>query len=137
MFNPLPTAGLEAAWLPGAGPRMLHPSLSLVSLHRVALGAVAQDSPDDLVVLPLRLSGADVPAVRRTLHHILGSRLACYRIGMDVARHGISAHIHLRSSELATCMALLTAGMPQAEFGRIARLTSTGTGASAGTPCVH
>ncbi len=135
MFNPLPAAGLEATWLPGAGPRMLHPSPSLVSLHRVALSAAPHGNLDDLVVLPLRLSGADVPAVRRALHHILGPRLACYRIGMDAAHHGICAHIHLRRSELATCMGLLMAGMPQAEFGRIARLT--GTGASAGTPCVH
>lgn len=135
MSNPQPAASSEAAWLTGTAPRMLHPSPSLVSLHRVALGAVAQDSPDDLVVLPLRLSGADVPAVRRALHHILGPRLACYRIGMDAAHHGICAHIHLRRSELANCMGLLMAGMPQAEFGRIARLTGTGTGA--GTPCVH
>lgn len=137
MSHPLSAASSEAAWLPGTGPRMLHPSPSLVSLHRVALGAAAQDSPDDLVVLPLRLSGAEVPAVRRALHRILGPRLACYRIGIDVARHGICAHIHLRRSELATCMGLLMAGMPQAEFGRIARLTGTGTGTSAGTPCVH
>lgn len=118
---------------------MLHPSPSLVSLHRVAVSAAPRGSPDDVVVLPLRLSGTDVPAVRRALHRILGPRLACYRIGMDAAHHGISAHIHLRRSELATCMGLLMAGMPQAEFGRIARLTGTGTGAgvSAGTPCVH
>ncbi|MDZ7863669.1 hypothetical protein [Acidovorax sp.] len=114
---------------------MLHPSPSLVSLHRVALGAAAQGSPDEIVVLPLRLSSADVPAVRRALHRILGPRLACYRIGMDAAHHGICAHIHLRRSELATCMGLLMAGMPQAEFGRIARLTGAGT--STGTPCVH
>lgn len=116
---------------------MLHPSPSLVSLHRVALSAAPHGNLDDIVVLPLRLSGADVPAVRRALHHILGPRLACYRIGMDAAHHGICAHIHLRRSELATCMGLLMAGMPQAEFGRIARLTSKGTGTSAGTPCVH
>lgn len=111
---------------------MVHPSPSLVSLHRVALSAAHQGSPDDLVVLPLRLSGADVPAVRRALHRVLGPRLACYRIGLDTEHHGICAHIHLRRSELATCMGLLTAGMPQAEFGRIARLTDIGTG----TPCV-
>ncbi len=118
---------------------MLHPSPSLASLHRVALSAAPHGNLDDIVVLPLRLSGADVPAVRRALHRVLGPRLACYRIGMDAAHHGICAHIHLRRSELATCMGLLMAGMPQAEFGRIARLTSKGTGASAsaGTPCVH
>lgn len=114
---------------------MLHPSPALVALHRVALHPVLHGSPDDFVVLPLRLSGTDVPAVRRALHRILGPRLACYRIGMDGAHQGICAHIHLRRSELATCMGLLTAGMPQAEFGRIARLAGTGT--STGTPCVH
>jgi len=135
MFNPLPAASSEAAWLTGPGPRMLHPSPSLVSLHRVALSAAPHGNLDDIVVLPLRLSSADVPAVRRALHRILGPRLACYRIGMDAAHHSICAHIHLRHSELATCMGLLMAGMPQAEFGRIARLTGAGT--STGTPCVH
>lgn len=110
---------------------MQHSCSPLVALHRVAFSAVPDGDADDLVVLPLRLFHTDVPEGRRALHRILGHRLACYRIGVDAAHHGICAHINLRRSELATCMGLLMAGMPQAEFGRIVRLSG------AGTPCVH
>ncbi len=110
----------------------------MVALHRVAFSAVLDgDADDDLVVLPLRLFHTDVPEGRRALHRILGHRLACYRIGVDAVHHCICAHINLRRSELATCMGLLMAGMPQAEFGRIARLPGTAPACQGGAPCVH
>jgi hypothetical protein len=109
------------------------PSMVALLLHRVVPRTVPGADADGLVVLALRLPGTDIPQARRALHRILGDRLVGYCIGVDkAARHGICAHINLHRSELSACMGLLTAGMPQAEFGRV----GPGAGA-AGSPCVH
>lgn len=101
-------------------------------LHRAVPRAVPGADAGERVVLPLRLPGTDIPQARRALHRILGTRLACYRIGADASeRQGICAHIHLHRGELSICMRLLTAGMPRAEFGRVLRLAGTGL------HCVH
>ncbi|WCM86714.1 hypothetical protein [Acidovorax sp. NCPPB 3576] len=95
-------------------------SCAYPTLHRVALEA-RPPADSDIVVLPLRLFHTDVLEGRRSLHRLLGQRLQGYRIDVDAARHCILIEMNVRRGELAACLRLLTAGMPCAEFGRVAK----------------
>ncbi len=78
----------------------------------------------ELVVLPVRLpSTTDTLACRRTLHRLLGPRLASYCIRVDAARGATCVELNLRRADLAQCTRLLVAGLRCAEFGRITALS--------------
>ncbi|GKT01050.1 hypothetical protein AVKW3434_16695 [Acidovorax sp. SUPP3434] len=122
MFHPQPATARRHPSGPVAATRPMPHSCAFPTLHRVALEA-RPPADSDIVVLPLRLFHTDVLEGRRSLHRILGPRLQGYRIDVDAARHCIRIEMNVRRGELAACLRLLTAGMPCAEFGRIARPT--------------
>ncbi|GAA6118181.1 hypothetical protein [Acidovorax sp. FG27] len=90
------------------------------ALHR-ALPEPGPSRPagSPFVVLPVRLPTTDALACRRTLHHLLGRRLASYCMRVDTPHGALCVDLNVRPADVAHCMRLLVAGLPRAEFGHV------------------
>ncbi|RXN88207.1 hypothetical protein C7R54_15010 [Achromobacter aloeverae] len=73
------------------------------------------------VCLTLRVPGLDTQAVRRAVHRALGDRIDVYTLAVDTRRAVTTLQLRVRRGALAALMDAVMAGLPEAEFGAIAR----------------